>query len=80
MSSENMTLVISKYHQESYFFTMLLVRVFKTSYSPHRHSLCSFMGKGVIKLPPREVYDSLRNPQLRFTYDNMLKVCSIHTQ
>jgi hypothetical protein len=33
----------------------------------------SFMGKGVITLPPREVYDSLRNPQLRFTYDSMLK-------
>ena len=32
------------------------------------------MGKGVIELPPRKVYDSIRNPQLRFTYDNMLKV------
>ena len=34
----------------------------------------SFMGKGIIDLPPQEVYDSIRNPQLRFTYDNMLKV------
>ena len=34
----------------------------------------SFMGKGVIPLPPQFVFDSLRNPQLRFTYDNMLKV------
>jgi hypothetical protein len=33
----------------------------------------SFMGRGVIELPPRKVYDSIRNPQLRFTYDNMLK-------
>ena len=32
------------------------------------------MGKGIIELPPQEVYDSIRNPQLRFTYDNMLKV------
>ena len=32
------------------------------------------MGKGVIELTPRKVYDSIRNPQLRFTYDNMLKV------
>ncbi len=34
----------------------------------------SFIGKGVIDLPPQEVYDSIRNPQLRFIYDNMLKV------
>lgn len=34
----------------------------------------SFMGRGVIDLPPRHVYDSVRNPQLRYTYDNMLKV------
>lgn len=33
----------------------------------------SFMGKGIIELPPQEVYDSIRNPQLRFTYDSMLK-------
>jgi len=32
------------------------------------------MGKGIIELPPQEVYDSIRNPQLRFTYDSMLKV------
>ena len=35
----------------------------------------SFMGIGVIDLPPQTVFDSIRNPQLRFTYDNMLKVC-----
>ncbi len=34
----------------------------------------SFIGKGVIDLPPQTVYDSIRNPQLRFTYDTMLKV------
>ena len=32
------------------------------------------MGKGIIKLPPQEVYDSLRNPQLGYTYDHMLRV------
>jgi len=40
----------------------------------------SFMGKGIINLPPQEVYDSLRNPQLRFTYDNMLKELHIVKQ
>jgi len=35
-----------------------------------------FMGKGVIPLSPDFVFDSLRNPQLRFMYDNMLKVFS----
>ena len=42
----------------------------KTEESPYT----SFMGKGVIDLPPQTVFDSIRNPQLRFTYDNMLKV------
>ena len=42
----------------------------KTDESPYT----SFMGKGVIDLPPQTVFDSIRNPQLRFTYDNMLKV------
>ena len=44
----------------------------KTEDSPYT----SFMGKGVIGLPPQTVFDSIRNPQLRFTYDNMLKVNS----
>lgn len=34
----------------------------------------SFVGKGLIDLPPQAVYNAIRNPQLRFTYDNMLKV------
>lgn len=34
-----------------------------------------FMGKGIIPLAPQFVFNSLRNPQLRFMYDNMLKVC-----
>jgi hypothetical protein len=42
----------------------------KTDESPYT----SFMGKGVIDLPPQTVFDAIRNPQLRFTYDNMLKV------
>ena len=33
-----------------------------------------FMGKGIIPLTPQFVFNSLRNPQLRFMYDNMLKV------
>ena len=36
--------------------------------------LFSFMGKAIIELPPQEVYDAIRNPNMRFTYDNMLKV------
>ena len=42
----------------------------------------SFLGKGIIELPPQEVFDSIRNPQLRFTYDSMLKVrvsCDVST-
>ena len=42
----------------------------KTADSP----FASFMGKGIINLAPQVVFDSIRNPQLRFTYDNMLKV------
>ena len=34
----------------------------------------SFMGKGIIPLSPQYIFNSLRNPQLRFMYDNMLKV------
>ena len=45
----------------------------------YMHVMCalhSFIGKGIIELPPHEVYNSIRNPQLRYTYDNMLKVYS----
>lgn len=34
----------------------------------------SFMGRGIIPLSSDFVFNSLRNPQLRFMYDNMLKV------
>ena len=66
----------------THFWSLLLVSRFagykknvvilskKTDESPYT----SFMGKGVIDLPPQTVFDSIRNPQLRFTYDNMLKV------
>lgn len=37
-------------------------------------SFSSFLGKGIIPLSPDFVFNSLRNPQLRFMYDNMLKV------
>ena len=40
-------------------------------------SFYSFMGKGFIPMSPTYVFNSLRNPHLRFTYDNMLKV-SLH--
>ena len=38
----------------------------------------SFIGRGLIPLSPTLVYDSLRNPNLRFTYDNMLKASSLN--
>ncbi|XP_070579070.1 stAR-related lipid transfer protein 9-like isoform X2 [Ptychodera flava] len=33
----------------------------------------SFLGKGLIKAPPKAVYEAVKNPLTRFTYDNMLK-------
>ena len=33
------------------------------------------MGKGIIEMAPDKVYETLRNPRTRYTYDNMLKVC-----
>lgn len=48
----------------------------KTADSP----FMSFIGKGIIELPPHEVYNSIRNPQLRYTYDNMLKELHIVQQ
>lgn len=32
------------------------------------------MGKGIIEMAPDKVYEALRNPRLRYTYDNLLKV------
>ena len=32
------------------------------------------MGKGIIEMAPEKVYEALRNPRLRYTYDNLLKV------
>ena len=32
------------------------------------------MGKGIIEMAPDKVFESLRNPRLRYTYDNLLKV------
>ncbi len=34
----------------------------------------SFIGRGLVDLPPQEVFNCVRNPTQRFTYDNMLKV------
>lgn len=33
------------------------------------------MGKGIIEMAPDKVYETLRNPRTRYTYDNLLKVC-----
>lgn len=33
----------------------------------------AFRGIGVIKCPPKQVFDAVRNPYLRYKYDNMLK-------
>ena len=35
------------------------------------------MGKGIIEMAPDKVYGALRNPQLRYTYDNLLKVSKL---
>ena len=36
----------------------------------------SLMGKGIIEMAPDKVYETLRNPRTRYTYDNLLKVCT----
>ena len=36
--------------------------------------LCSFMGKGVIKLKPADVWQAVRDHMTRYVYDKMLKV------
>ena len=33
----------------------------------------AFKGVGLIKCPPRQVFDAIRNPMFRYKYDNMLK-------
>ena len=48
------------------------------SKSTPEQSFSSFMGKGIIPLSPQYIFNSLRNPQLRFMYDNMLKVGDAH--
>lgn len=37
----------------------------------------SFLGRSLIKAPPKVVYHSVRNPRTRFIYDNMLKKLDI---
>ena len=37
----------------------------------------SFVGKGMIPLPPEVVFQHVRNPTLRYSYDNMLKVRNV---
>lgn len=34
----------------------------------------SYLGKGVVPAAPKTVFEAVRNPQTRFTYDEMLKV------
>ena len=34
----------------------------------------SYLGKGLIPAPPKVVFEAVKNPQTRFTYDEMLKV------
>ena len=36
--------------------------------------LCSFLGKGLIKVKPPAVWQAVRNPMTRYVYDKMLKV------
>ena len=36
--------------------------------------LFSYIGKGFILAPPKTVWDAIRNPRTRFTYDDTLKV------
>jgi len=36
--------------------------------------LCSFLGKGLIKVKPPAVWQAIRNPMTRHVYDKMLKV------
>lgn len=36
--------------------------------------LGSFMGKGIIELPPAVVWAAVKDSRTRFSYDNMLKV------
>lgn len=35
---------------------------------------CSYLGKGFVLAPPKTVWDAVRNPRTRFTYDDTLKV------
>lgn len=34
----------------------------------------SYLGKGVIQCPPKNVFEVIKNPRTRFAYDEMLKV------
>ncbi|GAB1598684.1 uncharacterized protein LOC115211710 [Argonauta hians] len=36
-------------------------------------SLQSYMGKGIVQVPPKVVWDTVRNPRTKFTYDESLK-------
>lgn len=63
---------ISQFHSSS--FAGLEKDVLLLTKNTPGQSFSSFMGKGIIPLPPDFVFNSLRNPQLRFMYDNMLKV------
>ena len=38
------------------------------------YQCCSYLGKGMIPVPPEQVFEALKNPRTRYTYDEMLKV------
>ncbi|KAL8565137.1 hypothetical protein ACOMHN_003924 [Nucella lapillus] len=46
----------------------------------HNSSLQSYIGKGFILAPPKTVWDAVRNPRTRFTYDETLKKVDIVDQ
>ncbi|XP_076442058.1 uncharacterized protein LOC143281040 [Babylonia areolata] len=47
---------------------------------PHGCTVQSYIGKGFILAPPKIVWDAVRNPRTRFTYDDTLKKVDIVDQ
>ncbi|XP_033628126.1 uncharacterized protein LOC117290700 isoform X1 [Asterias rubens] len=60
-----------------WFFHSLAKDVVILQKSPVQRKYHCFLGKGLIRASPEEVYKAVKNPRTRFIYDNMLKKMDI---
>ncbi|XP_038072113.1 uncharacterized protein LOC119740771 isoform X2 [Patiria miniata] len=73
----NTSVVEQKTQTGGWFFHSVCKEVVIMQKNPVQGKYHCFLGKGVIRAPPEEVFKAVKNPRTRFIYDNMLKKMDI---